>query len=48
MKINNIRLNNERKRQEKLAAPKKMCYYCNTEVDPMNYGRWHGDKCKHK
>jgi len=38
----------ERKRQEKLAAPKKMCYYCNTEVDPMNYGRWHGDKCKHK
>lgn len=38
----------ERKKQEKLAAPKKICYYCNTEVDQMNYGRWHGDKCKHK
>jgi hypothetical protein len=33
---------------EKLDAPKKICYYCNTEVDAMNYGRWHGDRCKHK
>lgn len=38
----------ERKRQEKLATPKKVCYYCNKEVDPMNYGRWHGNNCKHK
>lgn len=36
----------EKKRQEKLASPKKICYYCNKEVDTMNYGRWHGDKCK--
>ena len=36
----------ERKRQEKLAAPKKICYHCNKEVDAMNYGRWHGDSCK--
>jgi hypothetical protein len=33
---------------EKLDAPKKLCYYCNREVDAMNYGRWHGNKCKHK
>ena len=33
---------------EKLEAPKKLCYYCNREVDAMNYGRWHGDKCKHR
>jgi hypothetical protein len=38
----------EKKRQEKLAAPKKICYYCSKEVDTMNYGRWHGDKCKLK
>ena len=36
----------EKKRQEKLASPKKICYYCNKEIDPMNYSRWHGDKCK--
>jgi len=38
----------EKKRQEKLAAPKKMCYYCGKEVDLMNYSRWHSDKCKSK
>lgn len=38
----------EKKRQEKLAAPKILCYYCNKNFDPMNYARWHGDKCKHK
>lgn len=38
----------EKKRQEKLAAPKIKCYYCNKEIDPMNYGRWHGNKCKRK
>lgn len=38
----------EKKRQEKLASPKKICYYCNKTVDAMNYGRWHGDRCKSK
>lgn len=38
----------QRKREEKLASPKKICYHCNKEVDAMNYGRWHGDKCKSK
>jgi hypothetical protein len=38
----------EKKRQEKLAAPKKICYYCNKSVDPMNYARWHGDNCKQR
>jgi len=38
----------EKKRQEKLAAPKKLCYNCKKEFDPMNYRRWHGDKCKHR
>lgn len=37
-----------KKSKEKLASPKKLCYYCNIEVDAMNYGRWHGDKCKSK
>lgn len=36
----------EKKRQEKLASPKKICYHCSKSVDPMNYARWHGDKCK--
>jgi hypothetical protein len=36
----------QKKRAEKLASPKKICYHCNTEVDAMNFGRWHGDKCK--
>lgn len=38
----------DKKRQEKLAAVKKVCYYCQKEVDPMNYSRWHGEHCKHK
>jgi hypothetical protein len=38
----------QKKREEKLAAPRKICYYCNKETDPMNYSRWHGDKCKQK
>lgn len=37
-----------KKSKEKLDAPKKICYYCNKAVDPMNYGRWHGDRCKSK
>lgn len=35
-----------KKSKEKLESPKKICYCCNKEVDAMNYGRWHGDKCK--
>lgn len=38
----------ERKRQEKLNAEKIQCDHCDKLVDPMNYGRWHGDKCKMK
>jgi len=38
----------QKKREEKLAAPKKLCYHCGKEVDPMNYARWHGDKCKQR
>jgi hypothetical protein len=38
----------QKKREEKLASPKKVCYYCKAEVDAMNFGRWHGEKCKHK
>jgi len=37
-----------KKSKEKLESPKKICYYCAMEVDAMNYGRWHGDKCKSK
>lgn len=38
----------KKKSIEKLASPKLACYYCNKQVDPMNYGRWHGENCKHK
>ncbi len=27
---------------------KQICPHCNKEFDSANYGRWHGDKCKHK
>jgi len=37
-----------KKREEKLAAPKILCYNCSKEIDAMNYGRWHGDKCKQR
>lgn len=38
----------QKKREEKLAAPKKICYHCSKKIDPMNYARWHGDKCRSK
>jgi hypothetical protein len=38
----------ERKRQEKLNDLGKMCPHCGKQVGAMNYGRWHGDKCKWK
>ena len=38
----------QKKREEKLASPKKTCYNCGKLVDVMNYGRWHGEKCKKK
>ena len=30
-----------------LAANKKTCPYCNFTTTPGNYGRYHGEKCKH-
>lgn len=38
----------EKKSKEKLDAPKKICYYCEKEIDHMNYSRWHGENCKNK
>lgn len=38
----------KKKSAEKLLTPKVKCYYCNKEVDHMNFSRWHGDNCKHK
>ena len=38
----------QKKRIEKLSATKKECCYCGKLVDPMNFNRWHGDKCKMK
>lgn len=38
----------QRKSNEKRNAPKHLCEFCNKLVDPMNYGRWHGQKCKYK
>jgi hypothetical protein len=26
----------------------KECIYCNKKIDPLNYTKWHGDKCKLK
>ena len=28
--------------------PKKTCEHCNIKIDPANFSRYHGDKCKHK
>jgi hypothetical protein len=38
----------KKKSAEKLAALKLKCYYCDKEVDHMNFSRWHGENCKHK
>lgn len=38
----------ERKRQEKLNQPKKICPHCQKELGAMSYGRWHGDKCRER
>ena len=38
----------QKKREEKLNATRQQCPYCNKLVDPMNYARWHGNKCKFK
>ena len=26
----------------------KVCPHCNKKLDSSNYGKWHGDKCRHK
>ena len=28
--------------------PKKTCPHCGKDFNFLNYGRWHGDNCKHK
>jgi group I intron endonuclease len=28
--------------------PKKICLYCNKQIDISNYGKYHGEKCKFK
>ncbi len=38
----------QKKREEKINATRQQCPYCSKIVDPMNYARWHGDKCKRK
>jgi len=27
---------------------KKTCKYCKAKINPKNYGRWYGEKCKFK
>ena len=36
----------QKKREEKLNATRQQCPHCSKLVDPMNYARWHGNKCK--
>ena len=38
----------EKKRQEKLNSTRQSCPHCSKIIDPMNYARWHGDKCKER
>ena len=38
-----VQYKNSRKAQVRV-----VCQYCNKEVNKLNYGRWHGDNCKHK
>jgi hypothetical protein len=38
----------QKKREEKLNSTRQQCPHCSKLVDPMNYARWHGDKCKFK
>jgi hypothetical protein len=37
----------QKKREEKLNSTRQQCPHCSKLVDPMNYKRWHGDRCKH-
>lgn len=34
--------------KEGIQKNKKVCEYCNKELDSANYNKWHGDKCKLK
>ena len=36
----------QKKREEKLNTTRQQCPHCSKLVDPMNYKRWHGDRCK--
>lgn len=31
-----------------IKKPRKICIYCNREIDIFNFQRWHGDNCKYK
>ena len=31
-----------------MSKQRRICEYCNSETNPGNYTRWHGDNCKHK
>jgi hypothetical protein len=35
-------------RMKLLDRKKILCIYCDSEFDQRNYGKWHGEKCKHK
>lgn len=32
--------------QKRLLTPKLLCPHCNRSIDPANYKKYHGDKCK--
>jgi hypothetical protein len=38
----------QKKREEKLNAIRQECPHCSKIVDPMNFKRWHDDRCKYK
>lgn len=38
----------EKIRQHRINTPKKKCDYCDKEVQPNIFARYHGDKCKYK
>ena len=38
----------EKQRLKALNRIKEKCEYCNKEVSPSMFARWHGDNCKNK
>jgi hypothetical protein len=39
----NVRILGNQVNQERI-----ICEHCGTECNRLNYGRWHGEKCKHR